>query len=175
MLFSLPHKMMWTRSPPLVSQVSSMPLRASSMGQASCAIAAMPIARRPIATYLKSGAQAWLACAEQGAPIGYAMNTAPDIPGMAEGDVELKRIYLLSRYHGSGAASALLDASITAATGANRLLLGVYDQNHRALAFYAKHGFTQIDTRTFNMGGTIYNDVVLALDLSQTRRKSASS
>lgn len=112
------------------------------------------------------GAKAWLATEPKGAPVGYAMTTAPDIPGMADGDVELKRIYLLSRFQGSGAARALLDAVIASAKAAKRLILGVYEHNTRALAFYAKSGFTPVATRQFNMGGTLCNDQVLALDLS---------
>lgn len=123
--------------------------------------------------YLENGAQAWIAFEEKGAPVGLAMTTAPDLPGSADGDVELKRIYVLSRFHGSNAAGSLLEAAIAGAGAANRLVLGVYDQNHRALGFYAKHGFTQIDVRTFNMGGTIYSDVVLARNLTDPAWKSA--
>ena len=37
------------------------------------------------------------------APIGYSVLTVPDLPvAPAAGDLELKKIYLLSRFHGSG-------------------------------------------------------------------------
>ncbi|HCO47421.1 MAG TPA: GNAT family N-acetyltransferase, partial [Erythrobacter sp.] len=48
-----------------------------------------------------------------------------------------------------------------------RLLLGVKDDNHRAIAFYTKQGFRQIATRRFDVGGTLYDDVVLARDLDR--------
>ena len=115
--------------------------------------------------YLAAGGHAWLAEAALGAPVGYALNTAPDLPGMLPGDRELKRIYVLSRWHGSGLAAALLDHALAAATGHARLLLGVYRQNHRALAFYTKHGFEPIAERVFRVGQTDHQDLVLARSL----------
>jgi diamine N-acetyltransferase len=78
---------------------------------------------------------------------------------------ELKRIYLLSRFQGSTIASALMQAVVAHAQGARRLLLGVKDDNHRALSFYAKHGFETIGTRRFDVGGRTYDDFVLARPL----------
>jgi len=103
--------------------------------------------------------------AKTGAPMGYALNCTPDLPiDFDETDIELKRIYVLSKYHGQGIAGALLqEAFAHAATiGAKRILLGTYKDNHRALAFYAKHGFKLIGTRKFNIGGRLYDDVILA-------------
>ncbi len=93
------------------------------------------------------------------------MLTAPDLPlpDLAETDIELKRIYLLSRFRGGGAAKQMLDESIAAArvAGKQRLLLGVHAENHRALAFYRKHGFEKAGVRTFQIGAMIYDDLVL--------------
>ena len=94
---------------------------------------------------------------------------APDLDVARDGDVELKRIYTLSRFHGSGLGAELLDAVVQRAAGFARLLLGVYAQNHRALAFYHKHGFRTVGTRQFDVGGNLYDDEVLALDLSPAR------
>ena len=115
--------------------------------------------------YLTGGAKIWLAEADKGAPIGYAMLTAPDLPGVQAGDIELKRIYTLSRYHGSGVAAALMQAVTDAASGYQRLLLGVYRHNERAIAFYRKQGFEPAGTRQFNVGGTLYDDLVFAKPL----------
>jgi diamine N-acetyltransferase len=132
-------------------------------GQAIVAHCRVAHAQETYEAYFEHGARAWLAEAKPGdAPIGYALLTEPDLPGAEPGDIELKRIYSLARYHGSGVGPALMAAAVSAASGANRLLLGVYAANARALAFYRKHGFVEIGTRQFNVGGALYDDVVLA-------------
>jgi len=127
--------------------------------------------------YLEGGAQAFVGEAETpghatGAPIGYAMLTQPDLPGAGAGDAELKRIYLLARAQGTGLATALMQAAITAAAqaGHRRLLLGTHPENARAIAFYHKHGFATVGTRQFNVGGMIFDDIVMALSLHPSLR-----
>lgn len=120
--------------------------------------------------FLADGAAAaWLAeASEGGASIGYALLTAPDLPIECEpGDLELRRIYCLSRFHGRGIGAGLMRhaADHSAAQGATRLLLGVYERNQRALAFYAKCGFKQIGDRLFQVGAREYYDLVLARPL----------
>ncbi|MFS0849550.1 N-acetyltransferase family protein [Novosphingobium panipatense] len=116
--------------------------------------------------YFSKGAKAWLAEIEPGgAPVGYALMCEPEIDHATEGDVELKRIYLLSRFQGSMIASALMQAVVTEAKGHARLLLGVKDDNHRAISFYAKHRFETVGTRRFDVGGKTYDDFVLARTL----------
>lgn len=111
----------------------------------------------------------WLARATPGrAPVGYAVVTAPDLPGAdVSRDLELKRIYLLGRYQGGGLGKRLLGQAIEHAGGAGaaRLLLGVYAANHSAIAFYAKQGFTHLADRQFVVGGTAYDDHVMSLAL----------
>jgi len=121
-------------------------------------------------SYLADPASAvWLAELENtGAPIGYAVNCLPDLPIPLEtGDVELKRIYVLSRFHAAGAGRALMEAAAAdaRARGAPRLLLGTYQDNARAIAFYRKHGFELAGTRRFQVGERLFDDVVLAKHL----------
>lgn len=123
-------------------------------------------APRYLAKLLDEGAKAWLAELDR-APVGYAMLTSPELDAAQAGDIELKKIYLLSRFQGQGIASRLFDAALEGAAGHQRLLLGVKADNHRAIAFYMKQGFSQIDTRRFNVGGTLYDDIVLARDLNR--------
>lgn len=120
--------------------------------------------------HLESGAQGWLIEAAAGqAPIGFALAAQPSLPGgrMDGTDLELKRIYALSRFHGSGLGAALLRAAIgwAEARSAERLLLGVYAENTRARAFYSRNGFDQIGERRFRVGDRDYDDVVLARPL----------
>lgn len=107
------------------------------------------------------------------APVGYALLTEPDFAPeiIRPGDLELKRIYAFSRFHGStsapGPGQHLMDRAIAHAReqSALRLLLGVHKDNARALAFYRRNGFEQAGLRTFQLGEHIYDDYVLALDL----------
>ena len=116
---------------------------------------------------LAGGARAWLAEAKDGgAPIGYALMGQPDLAAVQAGDVELKRIYTLSRFHGSGMGAALMAQVVSAALGYQRLLLGVYQGNARALSFYEKQGFARIGTRQFQVGTRHYDDYILARTLA---------
>jgi diamine N-acetyltransferase len=116
----------------------------------------------------EQGARGWLAeAASGGAPVGYALITEPDLPGARPGDIELLRIYALSRCHGMGLGKALLQAAIAGAAGHERLVLGVFGRNENALGFYRHHGFAEIGTREFNVGGLICQDYVLARPLNQ--------
>lgn len=118
--------------------------------------------------YLESGASAWIAEVEPGdAPVGYALICKPELDQAIEGDIELKRIYVLSRFQGSVISSVLMRHVLETAqaAGYKRLLLGVKNDNHRALGFYAKNGFETIGSRSFDVGGTIYDDFVLARPL----------
>ena len=112
----------------------------------------------------------WLAEVTPGnTPVGYAVLARPDLP-MADisQDLELKRIYLLGRYQGSGAGRRLLEQAVEHATttGAARLLLGVFAGNASALGFYGKQGFVNLTKRQFNVGGRAYDDQVMSLVLS---------
>lgn len=118
---------------------------------------------------LGEGAQAWLVEAQHtGAPLGFALLTSSALPDAQPGDIELKRIYVLDRCQGSGAASALLQVVRDAARGHARLVLGTNTDNERALAFYRKSGFAIIGTRQFTVGTQQFDDYILALPLEHT-------
>jgi ribosomal protein S18 acetylase RimI-like enzyme len=120
-----------------------------------------------------------------GAPVGYAMLCAPDLPtfDVQPGDIELKRIYLLSRFRsrrtapvfdatgepipGLSAGQALMDAAITDAQSMNcrRLLLGTNADNQRAISFYRRNNFADAGTRTFQVGSQCCCDLLMARPL----------
>jgi len=138
-------------------------------GAAIIAHCAKVYAPECFSAHLAQARQAWIVEAKPGrAPVGFAQLSLPELPGAEAGDVELKRIYLLSRFHGSGAGGALMDAALAAAaaSASQRVLLGVYRQNHRAIAFYRKQGFAPIGTRQFDVGGQLFDDLVLARQLA---------
>lgn len=101
------------------------------------------------------------------APVGYALVCPPDLPvPLTPDDVELKRIYLLHRFQGSGIGAALMDWSVEKARslGKRRLLLGVNAEN-KAVEFYQRQGFEHAGTRSFKVGNTICKDFILARKL----------
>ena len=98
------------------------------------------------------------------APVGYALVCPPDLPiPVAQEDIELKRIYLLYRFQGSGIGAALMDWSVEKARlmGKRRLLLGVNAENN-AIAFYRRQGFEDAGTRKFQVGHMLCDDLIMA-------------
>ena len=120
-----------------------------------------------------------LATSGADAPVGYAMLAAPELPtfSVLPTDIELKRIYLFSRFRtatlldatgaaipGLRPAQALLNAAIADARslGRTRLLLGTHANNLRAIAFYRRNGFTEAGARTFQVGAQVCCDLIFA-------------
>lgn len=104
-----------------------------------------------------------------GAPVGYALLCPPEHPYFQrEGDWELKRIYLLGPWQGGGNGTALLQQAIDVARKrqARRLLLAVYENNGRAVAFYEKHGFARIGDTVFMVDDVEFSDMLLARELT---------
>ena len=121
-----------------------------------------------------------------GAPVGYAMLAAPELPTFAvlPTDIELKRIYLFSRFRsaatpvvqgdaesgmlepvrGLRTGQALMDAALedARAMGRTRLLLGTHAGNLQAIGFYRKNGFREVGTRTFQVGTQVCSDLIFA-------------
>ncbi|RZM19343.1 MAG: GNAT family N-acetyltransferase [Sphingomonas sp.] len=99
------------------------------------------------------------------APIGYTVLTAPDFPlEPGPADIELRRIYLMKQAQGSSLGAALMARALEDAASAarTRVLLGVWDQNTRARAFYERQGFEVIGARQFMVGTTLHDDPVYA-------------
>lgn len=112
------------------------------------------------------GSGVWLVEAAAGAPLGYAVVTTPDMPEdcTADGDLELRRIYLMQMVQGGGTGPALMRAALegAAALGAARLTVGVHGGNAGAIGFYRRMGFEKIGRRVFTVGEQRYDDLVLA-------------
>lgn len=111
----------------------------------------------------------WLAeYAPTGAPIGYAVACPPELPQeTGENDIELKRIYIFSRFHGTGAGKELNRLVDLHGQSLNcpKIYLGTYEENHRAVAFYKREGYVQVGTRQFQVGAEVYDDIVMAKPL----------
>lgn len=89
-------------------------------------------------------------------------------PGViGERPVELQRIYVLRAVQGGGRGAALMAEAVEMARawGADTLWLGVWEHNHKALAFYARSGFHEVGDHIFKIGNQVDRDLILAMDL----------
>ena len=119
---------------------------------------------------------------EPGSVVGYVLLCTPELPSfeVQPTDVELKRIYLFSRFRFAPVldrsgnpipdlrpAQALMDAAVAdaRALGARRLLLGTHAGNSRAIAFYRRNGFREAGTRVFQVGSQQCCDLIFARSL----------
>lgn len=112
--------------------------------------------------------------------VGYVHLVPGPAPAAVQGPapLELKRLYVVRAWHGQRVAQALMDAALDAARarGAETLWLGVWERNPRAVAFYAKYGFTRVGEHTFVLGTDAQTDWVLARPLGTVpppRREAA--
>jgi ribosomal protein S18 acetylase RimI-like enzyme len=89
------------------------------------------------------------------------------LPIARPGELDIKRIYVLSRWHGAGIGKDLIAKAVDYARADHqeRLIVGVYKGNARAQGFYERWGFEKIGERTFSVGPKQYEDFVYALAL----------
>ena len=85
-------------------------------------------------------------------------------PGNA---LELRQLYVLEPWQGSGVARELMDWVMAEARrrGADELYLSVFTENHRARRFYARYGFEEVGPTTFMVGNHADDDIIMRLAL----------
>jgi ribosomal protein S18 acetylase RimI-like enzyme len=102
-------------------------------------------------------------------PVGYAQLCHGEPPPCVASDhtMELWRLYVAQSWHGRGVAQALMQAAVRSArsAGAVSLWLGVWERNHRALAFYRKAGFVDVGSKVFVVGTDAQTDRVMRREL----------
>ncbi len=89
----------------------------------------------------------------------FADKPAPDF--LRDDDpIHLSRFYVGSDWHGTGLAAKMMHACLEIADdlGFKAMYLSVWQENHRAIAFYKKWGFSVVGETTFVMGDDIQND-----------------
>jgi ribosomal protein S18 acetylase RimI-like enzyme len=114
---------------------------------------------------------ATLVVEEGKALLGYALLRAQGPqPGAAvprhARPLEVARFYVDPSLHGTGAARNLMAAVLAhaVATGHDLVWLQVWDQNPRAIRFYAKAGFIGAGDTTFPVGDITYRDHLLVYE-----------
>jgi GNAT superfamily N-acetyltransferase len=110
-----------------------------------------------------------LVAAEAGGFRAYAqLRTAPPpLAGADPGALEIARFYLDPALHGTGFASSLLAACLAwgRGRGQRNAWLQVWEENRRAIAFYAREGFADAGQTSFQVGSILYRDRVMTRTL----------
>lgn len=100
---------------------------------------------------------------------GYAKLSEPWLPAGNFGPRarQLSQLYVAQPWQGVGIAQLLMDWTIGSARelGADELLLTVWEENHRAMRFYARYGFEHIGDYAFQTGNQTDRDLIMRLPL----------
>jgi ribosomal protein S18 acetylase RimI-like enzyme len=125
------------------------------------------LSRERFHEYLTDPRRALMITETDGVPVGYSMLVDagiddPDVQAVVDAatSIELSKFYVLADSHGSGAAGALMTATLAeaAAAGAKWCWLGVNQENARAARFYEKHGFAVVGNKRFLVGTDWHDD-----------------
>jgi len=89
--------------------------------------------------------------------------TEPQEPGA----LEIERIYVRKDFHGKKVGQLLYQQAVEIAKekDATYIWLGVWEENHRAVAFYKKNGFVEFGKHTFKLGADEQIDLMMRLEL----------
>jgi ribosomal protein S18 acetylase RimI-like enzyme len=106
----------------------------------------------------------WIVEAD-GEVVGYALAGPCGLPhpDATPACGELKRIYLKAAWQGGGLGARLFAETLAwlQSGGPRAVWIGVWSENHRALAFYARHGFEKAGEYGFHVGDTIDREYIL--------------
>lgn len=92
-------------------------------------------------------------------------------PDVAQGDGELKRLYVLASHQGGGRGARLMDEAMDwlLRDGPRTLWLGVWSENVGAQRFYARHGFGRVGEYEFPVGRTRDREFIFRRPVDATR------
>ncbi|MGN7764185.1 GNAT family N-acetyltransferase [Paenibacillus sp. 22594] len=81
--------------------------------------------------------------------------------------LEIERIYIRKKFHKQGLGSYLMSKAIDIAKEQNKekIWLGVWEKNERAITFYQKIGFVQTGAHSFYMGDDEQIDLIMTKTL----------
>ena len=105
-----------------------------------------------------------------GVCVGYAVlmdAPAPDVVGRDA--MEIARLYSVRERIGSGIGAALMRRCLdeAAAHGKQRIWLGVWEHNPRAIGFYKRWGFRDVGSQGFLLGSDQQTDRIMMRDIEE--------
>jgi len=103
-----------------------------------------------------------------GVPAGFAKISSVTLPVEPAGPAaELRQLYVMKPWHGTGVAQTLMDWVVGEATGrgAAELYLSVFTDNHRAKRFYGRNGFEEVGPYIFMVGSHADQDIIMRRNL----------
>jgi ribosomal protein S18 acetylase RimI-like enzyme len=104
-------------------------------------------------------------------PAGYVrmreFNNPPSLGNAVA--MEIARIYVVKGFIGKGVGAALMQRCLDISIELKKQMvwLGVWEKNHRAIAFYQKWGFEKFDETEFILGSDVQTDWLMKKKLTQ--------
>ena len=87
---------------------------------------------------------------------------------LAQGRLEVKQLYVAEAWVGTGLGAALMRRILDLAQAENctAIVLGVWERNERANAFYQRFGFREVGATTFKLGEDVQRDLIMRKGLA---------
>jgi ribosomal protein S18 acetylase RimI-like enzyme len=89
----------------------------------------------------------------------------PQENSLGQPTLEIERIYVRKAFHGQNVGRVLLEKAFQVARESRvaYIWLGVWENNHRAIYFYRKHGFEVTGSKIFLLGEDPQTDFIMRL------------
>ncbi len=116
-----------------------------------------------VAQDIASGCVFWIAQADDDW-IGYCKAGPVHVPIEAPPNAgELRQLYVRRSFHGKGIADQLMSLFYNWATVSKlrHVYVSCWSENHRALAFYRRHGFRKVGNYQFRVGSQLDDEFIL--------------
>lgn len=83
--------------------------------------------------------------------------------------MEIERIYVLRTHHKKQIGTKLLNfaADIALNKKLHFIWLGVWEHNHRAIAFYERNGFNVFGSHDFVLGADVQTDLLMKKEINR--------
>jgi len=103
----------------------------------------------------------------QGQAVGYALLATDSALGLPAENIttkqlEIKQLYVVEDWIGTGLGGTLMRRCLEVAQAArvSAVVLGVWEHNERAKAFYQRYGFREIGDVAFKLGEDVQRDLI---------------